>query len=270
MNISYNDLCSTDCLLYDISSYHHMWDGPTEYNYETNGRVNNLLYYQLDNEITYYVKGKIRYQLNKHDIIFIPHGFKYSSFVSAKEDNPASGIGITFNLETINRERIDFFDSISIITKDKDGQLYQKFKKILYSVLHPSTNALKLKGQLYTLLDDLFSDKGKKDNNKKIRDDISNAISIIENYPQKSYTNKQLAEACFMSESSFLRKFKQYSDGITPLQYRNNIRLMRAEDLIYTTKTIDEIAELLGFYDGAHLCRIYKSTTGHTLKRKNK
>jgi len=89
----------------------------------------------------------------------------------------------------IRKKQPDKNTTISVITNDEDSQLYQKFKKILYSVLHPSTNALKLKGQLYTLLDDLFSDKGKKDNSKKIRDDISNAISIIENYPQKSYTN---------------------------------------------------------------------------------
>lgn len=269
MFISYNDICSLDCSISDIISYHHIWDMPTEYNYETNGRVNNLLYYHTENEIEYYVKGSKKLTLNKHDILFIPNKYKYTSVINGNNENIISGIGITFNIKSQTGEKIDFSDEIKIVYHDKEEQLYQSFKKILFSVLHPSTNALKLKGQMYTLLDDIFRDKDKSNTAKRIREDIANAISIIENYPQKNYSNSQLAELCFMSESSFMRKFKAYSGGITPLQYRNNIRLMRAEDLIYTTKTIDEIAELLGFYDAAHLCRIYKQATGHSLKKKH-
>ncbi len=268
MVVSYKDLCSSECIVSDIVSYHHIWDNPTEYNYEQAGRVNNLLYYQFDNSIDYYVSNKKLCTIEKHDIIFIPNKFRYTSIISGNNESPTSGIGITFNIRTPDGEPIDFSDGLKKVFFDENEQIYQRFTKILYSVLHPNTSMLKLKGQIYTLLDELFKDRDKSKTTKKIREDIANAISVIENYPQRNYSNSQLAEMCFMSESSFMRKFKAYSGGITPLQYRNNIRLMRAEDLIYTTKTIEEIAELLGFYDAAHLCRIYKQSTGHTLKKK--
>lgn len=268
MIISLNELCSTECTVTDIVAHHHIWDAPTQYNYETNGRINNLLYYQLDNNIDYFANEKKIVTLNKHDIIFIPTKFKYTSVVDESKEKPTSGIGITFNLRDTNGEIIEFSDDIKLVTKDENEQFYQSFKKLLFSFHHPTINSLKLKAQIYFLLDELFKDKDKNMAAKKIREDIFNAITIIENNPQKNYTNKHLAELCFMSESSFMRKFKAYSGGITPLQYRNSIRLTRAADLIYTTKTLDEIAELLGFYDAAHLCRIYKQTTGHTLKKR--
>ena len=269
MIISYKDLCSIECIVSDIVSYHHAWDTPTQYNYEHTGRINNLLYYQIDNSIDYYAGDKKLHTIKKHDIILIPNNFRYTSVINGTIDSPTSGIGITFKLHTPDGEPIDFSDGLKKVFFDENEQLYQNFTKILYSVLHPNTNTLKVKGQIYTLLDEIFKDRAKSKTTKKIREDIANAISIIENFSQKNYSNRQLAEMCFMSESSFMRKFKAYSGGITPLQYRNNIRLMRAEDLIYTTKTIEEIAELLGFYDAAHLCRIYKQTTGHSLKKRN-
>ena len=33
-------------------------------------------------------------------------------------------------------------------------------------------------------------------------------------------------------------------------------------------RPIGEIAEKLGFYDGAHLCKMYKDHKGYSLKRK--
>ena len=70
-----------------------------------------------------------------------------------------------------------------------------------------------------------------------------------------------------MSEASFLRKFKAYSGGMPPIKYRNNIRIMLAEEMSASPLTTAEIAERLGFYDSAHLCRAYKEVFGTTLKK---
>ena len=113
------------------------------------------------------------------------------------------------------------------------------------------------------LLDELFSDS------KTVResfDDIFSAISAIENEPQKNISLKALADICHMSESTFLRRFKAYSGGISPIKYRNNIRLMLAGELATSNMTLSEIADTLGFYDAAHLCKTYKNEKGGTLK----
>jgi len=54
---------------------------------------------------------------------------------------------------------------------------------------------------------------------------------------------------------------------VTPAQYRNNIRLVMAEEMATSSKTLQEIAEMLGFYDASHLCRTFKQQRGRTLKK---
>ena len=100
--------------------------------------------------------------------------------------------------------------------------------------------------------------------------DIAPALKLMERHPEKNFTNAELAHMCHVSESSFLRKFKLYSGGITPARYRNNIRIMRAEEYVNSDNTLEHIAQTLGFYDAAHLCKAYKKHTGHSPKKYTK
>jgi mannose-6-phosphate isomerase class I len=97
--------------------------------------------------------------------------------------------------------------------------------------------------------------------------DIQPAIDRIELYPEINTSISELSKLCNMSESSFRRKFKQYTNDISPINYRNRIRIMKAEELCNNSSyTIEEAAMKLGFCDAAHLCRLYKQFTGKTLK----
>lgn len=267
MKFTYNNFCSIDCNITDIIAFHSIWKEDNQYNYELQGRNKYLIFYQLENGRNYFRRGEHICTINKHDILFLPHGTRYTS-AAANGDECTSGIGISFNIRDQDGNVIESDEDIKIICHDSDSRFYNMFKKILFSVLHPSTNSLKLKAELFDMLDKFFSEESHSEGRDKIYDSIAEAISTIESSPEENYSNKELANMCFLSESSFVRKFKQYSGGKSPLQYRNQIRLMRAEELVNTSKTIDQIASLLGFYDGSHLCRLYKKMTGHTLKKK--
>ncbi len=266
MYIKYSDLCSCECVLDDITCYR--MDSKVNsfvYDYELTGRTKHLIFYQLDNTRSYYF-GKTRlYKLEKGDILFLPHGAKYRSFV---EDDPqlAGGIGISFNLIGADGEKIFFDEKIKLIMRDRDGVHYKQFKKIFYSVMNSGYSCLRLRGELYTLLDTMFSSYERGTGAEKNFEEIKAAIEILENSPEKNTSIAELADVCHMSESSFLRKFKDYSGGISPIKYRNNIRLMMAEELAASPLTVSEIAERLGYYDAAHLCKSYKHIKGRTLK----
>ncbi len=210
----------------------------------------------------YYIKDQHICTLCPGDILFLPHGAKYRSFLS-DGTLPSDGIGISFNLLDINGEPIYIDEDISLITRDKNGRYYKHFQKILYSAMNQAKSTLKLKGALYILLDELFANREK--TNERF-DDIFSAVSILENEPERNLTLNELADICHMSESTFMRRFKSFSGGISPIKYRNNIRLMLAEELATSSMTLSEIAEELGFYDAAHLCKIYKKEKGGTLK----
>ena len=95
------------------------------------------------------------------------------------------------------------------------------------------------------------------------------ALEFIKSNPEKNVSIKELAQMCQMSESSFSHKFTKHTNGITPIQLRNRIRLMKAEEMANDTKlSAENIASALGFYDASYLCRYYKRQTGKTLKAK--
>ena len=266
MIIKYKDLCSTDFIFSDIVSYRMNFDGNDIYNYESTGRIKHLLFYQIENRRSYYIKDRHICTLGSGDILFLPHGVKYRSFIENCNE-PTDGIGISFNLYTPTGELILLDEAIKFLANDNYGQYYKRFRKILYSVMNPTENILRLKGELYSIFDELFAARDRREDFKKSYGDIIDAINILENNPEKNLTTKELADMCLMSESSFLKKFKAYSGGIAPIKYRNNIRIMLAEELATSPLTINEIAEKLGFYDAAHLCRAYKQSKGDTLKK---
>lgn len=266
MIIRYKDLCATDFIFSDAVAYRLKEKDNTIYNYEANGRFKHLLFYQLENTREYYIGDRLICTLTPGNILFLPHGAKYRSILQ----NPgleSDGIGISFNLSTPDGAPIFIDEDIKILCNDPDGKHLKIFTSILSSLMNPIRNTVKLKGDVYTLLDSLFSDKENREDFKKNYGDIIAAINILENSPEKNLSTKMLADICFMSESSFMRKFKRYSGGISPIKYRNNIRLMLAEELAASPLTTNEIAEQLGFYDGAHLCKVYKHEKGKTLKR---
>ena len=222
MKFTYNNFCSMDCNICDVIALRSLWKEDMPYNYEVHGRTKYLLYYQLENERVYYRDKKQIFKLSKHDIVFLPHGSKYTSVIADSSDH-ASGIGISFNIKDNDGNIIESDEDIKIVYRDTNGHFYKTFKKILFSVLHPSTNSLKLKAELFGMLDSFFSNETITYEKNAEYEPISEAIHILENSPEENHSNKELSALCYMSESSFLRKFKAYSGGIPPIKYRNNI-----------------------------------------------
>ena len=263
MNIKYKDVCRTDFLISDIAAYKHK--DARVYDYTQQGRVKHILFCLSGHERSYFVDGKHVVTLKPGDIIIIPHGTKYKSLVEDKSC-VAEGLGFSFNLVTPEGEGMFFDEPTYVFEGDDYKKCHKRFEKIFLSAMNANKNVLKLKSEIYSLMEELFSEKV--GFNEKYSD-ISEAIKLIENQPESNASVKELADICHMSESTFMRKFKEYSGGVTPVKYRNNIRFMMAEELS-ASLSANEIAEKLGFYDGAHLCKIYKQVKGYTLKKRKK
>lgn len=265
MIISPKQLCSTNCNFTNLTSYRMGKSDYTTYNYEGLGRGSHLLFYQIENKRTYSVEKKPVCTIGPGDIVFIPQGTKYISFCN-DSSRPIDGIGISFNLEDASGNPVLVSGGICLVKNDSFSAIYKRFKGVHYSVINPAHNSMRLKGEMYSILDELFAIKETREDIARSYGEILDAIRAVENDTNINYTTKELAQMCHMSESSFIRKFKSYSGGITPVKYRNKIRLTHAEEMANSDLTLNEIAERLGFYDGAHLCKIYKQEKGHTLK----
>lgn len=90
------------------------------------------------------------------------------------------------------------------------------------------------------------------------------AILHLERHFVEDVTVRDLADMSKLSEAGFRRLFREYK-GMSPLKYRNALRLQRACDLLRVGEhNVSEVAELTGFGSVYYFSRAFKNATGKT------
>lgn len=84
------------------------------------------------------------------------------------------------------------------------------------------------------------------------------ALNLLHQSPEDPPSVQQLAQACDMSDSRFIRHFKA-ATGVTPGIYRLNLRLNGARRLLAQGSSLASAAHSMGFSDQAHLQRSFKA-----------
>ena len=88
------------------------------------------------------------------------------------------------------------------------------------------------------------------------------ALAYIQEQLAQPITNDVLAALCSMSEDYFIRRFREAA-GLSPAKYILKSRVaLSAQRLLYTTDTIDQIAEQTGFGDRFYFSRVFTRHTG--------
>lgn len=99
---------------------------------------------------------------------------------------------------------------------------------------------------------------------KHTDENISKAEEIISHNKSESVSVEMLAEEVCMSTRNFTRKFKQ-TTGYSPKDYIQRKKIRQAcEDLVFTSKTVDEICFSLGYSDTASFRKLFKKYMGVT------
>ena len=194
MDIKYKDVCHTDFLIRDIAAYKHK--DASVYDYTQSGRVKHVVFYLYGHERSYYVDGKHVITLKPGDIIVIPHGAKYKSVVEDKTE-VAKGLGVSFNLVAPEGESVFFDEEMRVFRGDTYNKCRKRFEKILFSAINANKNVLKLKSEMYSLLEELFSEKVEF---SERYGDIAEAIKLVEEHPENNASVKELADICHISE----------------------------------------------------------------------
>ena len=74
------------------------------------------------------------------------------------------------------------------------------------------------------------------------------------------------AELCNISEMNFKSLFKEYT-GMSPIEYRNDIRLTNARNKLQSGEYNVSAAEMCGFSNFSFFIRLYKKKYGYTPKK---
>ena len=116
---------------------------------------------------------------------------------------------------------------------------------------------------LYRLLFEI--DRSCRETPKKFKR-LTPALDELEAYWYKNEAVSHYAALADMSEVSFRRLFREYT-GMSPIEYRNDLRLSRACAILQSGEyNVSETAELCGFSNLSFFTRLYKRKYGHTPK----
>ena len=131
----------------------------------------------------------------------------------------------------------------------------------------PAGYQLALKGSLFLFMFQLLSlDEKKELSNIQQRslDKLKFIITFTNEHLEESISIRQIASACYFSESHFMKFFKTHM-GISYIHYLNDVRLAHARNLLVSSNlSILEIAQKSGFENASYFNRKFKDKYGIT------
>lgn len=213
-----------------------------------------------------YISGRRRYMpnegspffLNPNDIMYVPEGAAYKFSIS--EGNPLDyAIAVNFSLKDENGESVCIGKSPTIITTDRSKYYESLFLRLLNMDSGVKANTLMLKSSIYRLFHEIFTEKMHQNYDKLPWREIFPAIDKIESFPAQDISIPEFAKLCGVCETKFRKLFNQYTGGLSPVQYRNKLRMEQAVRSLKTREiTAEQAAYEAGFKDMAYFYRCYK------------
>lgn len=213
-----------------------------------------LLY--LRGGAVYTNKNGDQIKVQQGDLVYTPRGSEYDIRFLDVEEEKTETIGVRFSLFDENGENIEFSCDVLHFPKNKVFELlFNDVKQVSLSV--PQL-PVKYDCVLYTLISELgvLEQLGK--SNSKHFGWIQKGVEYLTERFQENTTVESLAKMCHISEVYFRKIFKRCM-GMSPIQYRRELRLKRAREyLLYGEDSVNEIAEMLGYESSAYFIKQFK------------
>ena len=139
----------------------------------------------------------------------------------------------------------------------------ERFRALVEEHFYKGLTRLQKKGLFYLLLDTIITEAEAQTNEHRRLIDQARAMLQDASGPSIG----EIAKRCAVSESGLRQIFKEQT-GLTPTQYRTDIKLKKAIYLLESTDlTVSEIAERLHFFDAAYFCKTFQAHIGMTPKQ---
>ena len=213
-----------------------------------------LLY--LRGGAVYTLKDGKKINVKQGELVYTPSGSEYKIRFLDEEGDRAETMGVRFLLSDENGENITFSSDVLHFFKNKVFDfLFSDVKRVRLSV--PQI-PVKYDCVLYALISELGAlEQFGKSNNKHFGW-IQKGVEYLTEHFQENTSVKSLADMCHISEVYFRKVFKRCM-GMSPVQYRSELRLKRAREyLLYSDDSVNEIAELLGYVSPAYFIKQFK------------
>lgn len=228
------------------------------------GRDDWLLFYVASESETFYL-DTVKTARAPSFILFAPHEKQHHIYTGDKTAEfyyvhfKCDSLPISLSTSTVysaskNREVCGVFEDILSLTLAKQP-FYERL--CLYKLLY-----------LFVLLERevLYENSEEKESFER----IAAAVSHMNKHYSEGFTLEDYASMCALSKYHFLRLFEK-TVGTPPIEYRNNIRLESAKDLLSEEKlSLEEVALMLGFSSLSYFSSAFKKKFGVSPKQYQK
>lgn len=203
-----------------------------------------------------FVASDREFDLFPGDLVFIPKGQIYTSYWYPEPVLEFYSLNFEFVSEKATRYMYEF-------SKIHVPELLETFDSFYGNTMKKGNDYASL-SEFYSILS--YVDSKFQRATMPRESEIRPAVDYIEANCEKEISVPHLSKLCCMSESKFYSVFKS-TVGYTPTDYKNLLKVRRAETLILQGKlTLEEICGICGFSSPSYLRRIYRKFTGKTPK----
>lgn len=228
-------------------------------------RPHNGLLYIWNGEATFWQNGRQVASVCDGGLLFIPKGTRYKMQYSM---DSTTFVLADFDMFGEDGEEMTLFDRILQVGRDDE---YRRIASVmskleLTSASEGPATELRKRELVYRLLSLVLEQSFPLFTEQQNYPQIFKGVLLLKQSYLDNIPIERFADACNISVSSFRELFKkQY--GMSPLQYRNQLRINRARELLSEGScTVSEAAFASGFENVGYFCRCYKKFTGKTPK----
>lgn len=238
--------------MFDLRVYRQQRHKFTQYSSKSVARETNIFIYIHFGKLRFECKDGSIYIAEKNTIVYIPKGALY---VSTYLEENTEITSVQFQM-CDNDEDFTFSDSIEMMEP-----VFAKYYEPLFNAFHkPLSTENLLLGRmhhLFTLFEALLDANYDKYNDPRYKT-IQPGVNMLRDRFNENLPISELAKAANISECYFRRIFKYYF-GVSPIEYRNKLRIAYIRDLIQNhVCTVSEAVASAGIDNTSYYYKLKK------------
>lgn len=228
--------------------------------FENKQRYCNVFFLYIAGRREYTVQGGHTFFLNPGEILYVPQHANYRFRITeAQSDLYDYAIAVNFEMVDLSGESVCFSQVPTVLLRDAVSRYLPRFSQLEKLDTGEKNRIMPLKAAAYALCYDILSEVHKQETTRAPWKDIASAVALIEANPAQDLPIPELAHQCGVSETRFRQLFRLYTEGLSPIQYRNRLRIEQVSRMLRTEQvTVEYAARKSGFHDMSHFYRIYK------------
>lgn len=248
-----------------LNAIKNNWFNDETYNFIGSPKKQHLFLCFFNCSALYSFKDGTEYFVPRNSIVYTPEECEYKvTFTDCDTTEKYNCISINFKLYDEDKHPFCFDRNIKLFTLKNASSIIENFHALSENFQYALPSPMKIAGLFYILLSDIGRYYHAKHNIIPRYNVIAKGINVLETTCVNDIRISDLAKICNVSPIYFRKLFKEYS-GVSPLEYKLNALITQAkQQLVYSGKSIGEIADILGFSSVSYFCRIFKKKTGLT------